>query len=366
MYTKSGGSYGAPVALAHPSTDGDMFGDAVAVSGDGTILVVGASYSNITFNGAAYVYTKHNGSYGAPTTLVDPSNMAGAAFGAAVALSADGSTLLVGAPYAGNDHGAAYVSTKSGDGYGIPTPLPSPGATGFDRFGDALAVSGDGGTLLVGAYGTNNGRGAAYVYTKNGGSYGAPVTLAGPDTDDAQYGSAVAVSSDATTLLVGAIGITAHNGGAAYTFIAPIFTPATLPPIGVGAPASVTLHPIIGPGPYTFTVTGGSLPLGFTLDPMTGVLRGTAPTQPGRFTFTVTVTDGTGRARSQSMPLVVAVPDVQPASHQAPSPTGTGQPASQPGRHSDAASGGNAPISHATPATVPPLTPPPAPQPARH
>jgi hypothetical protein len=46
-----------------------------------------------------------------------------------------------------------------------------------------------------------------------------------------------------------------------------------------------------GGGTYTWSLIGGNLPPGLTLNTSTGVIGGT-PTAPGKFTFTVQVTDG--------------------------------------------------------------------------
>lgn len=48
-----------------------------------------------------------------------------------------------------------------------------------------------------------------------------------------------------------------------------------------------------GTGPYTYSVVGGSLPPGVTLDPNTGALSGT-PTTPGTYSFYVQATDSGG------------------------------------------------------------------------
>ncbi len=61
-----------------------------------------------------------------------------------------------------------------------------------------------------------------------------------------------------------------------------------------------------GTGPFTWAVSGGSLPAGLTLNASTGVLSGT-PTAAGLYTFTVKVTDSFGLTATQSLNLAVAV-----------------------------------------------------------
>jgi hypothetical protein len=63
-----------------------------------------------------------------------------------------------------------------------------------------------------------------------------------------------------------------------------------------------------GTGPYTFTITYGSLPPGLSLDKYIGKITGT-PTTPGAYTFTAKVTDKNGNTDTQSCTLnVVAAP----------------------------------------------------------
>jgi len=70
-------------------------------------------------------------------------------------------------------------------------------------------------------------------------------------------------------------------------------TPTTLPVMLLGVPYSQTLTGNGGTSPYSFAVTGGALPPGLLLNPLTGVLSGT-PTSIGFYSFTITATDALG------------------------------------------------------------------------
>ena len=98
-------------------------------------------------------------------------------FGSSVALSSDGRTALVGArnkTVNGNEmQGATYVFTASGAAWTQQAELTAGDGALQDVFGHSIALSSDGNTALVGAWGkTVNGQqaqGAAYVFTVSGG-----------------------------------------------------------------------------------------------------------------------------------------------------------------------------------------------------
>ena len=135
-------------------TSGDDFGYDTSVSGD--VAVVGAPERTSNGDGAAYIYVK--GSRGWPTkpttTLADPAATVGDYFGFAVAVS--GKTVVVGALNTDDGTGAAYIYTEGHDGWpSSPTvTLADPLATEDDGFGQSVAVSGK--TVVVGAFGSHD------------------------------------------------------------------------------------------------------------------------------------------------------------------------------------------------------------------
>ncbi|HJT88877.1 MAG TPA: Ig domain-containing protein, partial [Bryobacteraceae bacterium] len=83
-----------------------------------------------------------------------------------------------------------------------------------------------------------------------------------------------------------------------------ITTGPTLPGGAAGVAYSVALAASGGTTPYTWSVTGGSLPAGITLDGSSGALGGT-PTAKGDFTFTVTVTDSASNTAQKQFSLSI-------------------------------------------------------------
>jgi hypothetical protein len=87
--------------------------------------------------------------------------------GTAVAVSADGNTLIVGGMPQNSSDGATWVFTRTG---GVWTQQGAEliGTGGGNSQGRSVALSADGNTALVGGPG-NGGNGGAWVFTRSGG-----------------------------------------------------------------------------------------------------------------------------------------------------------------------------------------------------
>ena len=154
--------------LADDGELGDYFGNSVVASADGLTIVVGAPYDNDKGPdaGSAYIFTKQtDGSYLQSQKLLAADGAANDQFGRSVAVSGDGSTVVVGAHCDDDkdiDSGSAYIFTKQSDGSYLQSQklLASDGAAN-NYFGGSVAVSNT--SLFVGAY-NHLDKGAVYVY----------------------------------------------------------------------------------------------------------------------------------------------------------------------------------------------------------
>jgi hypothetical protein len=86
----------------------------------------------------------------------------------------------------------------------------------------------------------------------------------------------------------------------------PVVSTTTLPAASVGVPYNATITWTGGAGPYTVTVSAGSLPAGLTMS-TAGVITGT-PTTAGTANFTVTVRDANNKNGSKALSITVNPP----------------------------------------------------------
>jgi hypothetical protein len=140
--------------------------------------------------------------------------------GLSVALSADGNTALVGAPGDNGFKGAAFVFTRAGGTWSQQGPkLLGGGGEGNSRFGTSVALSADGNTALIGGIGDAGGDGAVWAFTRSGSTWsqqGTKLTAAG-EAEGGELGTSASLSADGNTALVGSYRGT--GSGASWVFV---------------------------------------------------------------------------------------------------------------------------------------------------
>jgi hypothetical protein len=162
-----------------------------------------------------------------------------AQFGQAISISSDGSTIVVGDPYASvngaSNVGALYVFSKPNAGWTSATEsaklTPSDGAQ-YAQFGRAVSISSDGSTIIGGdPNATANGQvyaGAVYEFSKpTSGWATATETAKLTASDAAQYvglGQYLDIAGDGSTIIAGDpnVSVNGHSyAGALYEFSKP-------------------------------------------------------------------------------------------------------------------------------------------------
>ena len=182
MYTRTGSTWNQQAYIkASNSNAYDHFGWSVALSADGSTLAVGARLeasaatgingnqldNSALFAGAVYVFTRSGSTWSQQAYIKASNTNENNYFGWSIALSADGSTLAVGARLEasaatginGNQldnstlgAGAVYVYTRSSSTWSQQAYLKASNTNAGDYFGYSVALSADGSTLAVGAY----------------------------------------------------------------------------------------------------------------------------------------------------------------------------------------------------------------------
>jgi hypothetical protein len=194
---------------------------AIAVDGDTLVVGAANEDSNGTSesddsaedSGAVYVFRRSGDTWVQEGYLKPAVVGAGDVFGNAVAVSGD--TIVVGAPYedsaddgingdasddAAANAGAAYVFRRTSAGWEEEAYLKASNSDAGDQFGGAVAISGN--TIVVGAA-KEAGTGAAYVYVRSGSVWTQQAYLrASLPKDNQNFGRAVDVHDD--TIVVGA------------------------------------------------------------------------------------------------------------------------------------------------------------------
>jgi hypothetical protein len=203
-------------------------GTSVSLSADGNTAMVGAWYDHWLNTGpavgAVWVFTRSGGVWTQQGNKLigTGASVSGADQGSAVALSADGSTAIVGGHADSNYTGAAWIYIRSGSTWSQQgTKLVGTGAVGHAWQAVSVSISADGNTAIIGGYDDDSGRGAIWVFTRTAGVWtqqGQKLIGAGATGISAQ-GNAVSLSADGTIAIVGGLRDSVQgNRGAAWMF----------------------------------------------------------------------------------------------------------------------------------------------------
>lgn len=308
VFTRSDGAWTQTAEFSSPG-GGFEFGSAVAISADGDTIAVGDDTVDSS-EGAVYLYTQTADGWSGPATLTAPDGGRDDFFGIAVSLSDDGTEIAVGAE--GKNDGTVYTFTGQDGTWAQTAELTEPDPSAADRYARTVALSGDGSTLVVGA--PDNGTGIAYAYRQSGGTWGQPQVLqASGEKDFPSDASSLAVSDDGSVIVLGLPSRNLFSGAAAvFTATSSGFTQsATLVPsesagdtLGAGSSVSVSgdgTTVLLGAPDVTDSFPQGAGFIYRDVD-VSGVLNGPAPGTPDRTGIRKTGTRATSALHSSDLP----------------------------------------------------------------
>jgi Flp pilus assembly pilin Flp len=199
---------------------GDYSGFSVSLSSDGSSVAIGAWVNDGNGSGSGHVriYKNISGSWAQVGADID-GEAAYDASGYSVSLSSDGSSVAIGArANDGNGINAGHVRIyKNISGTWTQQGADIDGEAAYDFSGESVSLSSDGNTVAIAAFGNDgNGSDAGHVriYKNISGTW----TQQGADIDgeaagDAS-GSSVSLSSDGSTVAIGATG---NDGNGSYS-----------------------------------------------------------------------------------------------------------------------------------------------------
>jgi hypothetical protein len=186
---------------------GDQFGSSVSISADGSTFVVGAPYNDAggTSAGHVRVYKLKENVYSQIGEDVDGETEY-ASFGLSVSVSADGSTFAVGAPLNTDNAGQVSVYKLDENSYSqIGANIT--GESNGDKFGHSVSLSADGSTLVAGApfnrnrFDSRAGQVRAFQLENN--TYSLIGNAIDNESPGIEFGSTIGISADGSTLIVG-------------------------------------------------------------------------------------------------------------------------------------------------------------------
>lgn len=236
IYRDSNGTWvEEDILYASDAAASDTFGLDVAISEDGTRVIVGATGDSTSGagTGAAYVFSRSGTTWTQEQKLTTPNPQKSDWFGYSVDISEDGSIVAISAHLSDEanpadpdwNSGSIHTFTRSGTTWTHAAHFWDPDGNKPDAIGEDLAMTPDGSRIITATMGSNGPTGQAYVFNRSGTTWTmAPIITASDAQSNDKFGSAVAISNDGTKLVIGARdehggpGDPLADAGAAYVF----------------------------------------------------------------------------------------------------------------------------------------------------
>jgi hypothetical protein len=198
-------------------------GASIGLTTDGTSLIWGG-YQDNNRQGAVWIFARNGCTWNQQGgKLVGTGGSTQAWQGIAVSISADGNTILSGGSTDNSLTGATWIFTFVGGTWTQQARLTGTQPGGASRQGSAVSISADGSTVLIGGMGDESNKGALWAFVKSGSSWvqqGVKVRGTGA-TGPAKQGTSLSVSANGATAILGGPSDNNNRGGFW------IFTPAT-------------------------------------------------------------------------------------------------------------------------------------------
>ena len=205
----------------------DRSGSSVSLSSDGSTVAIGAYYNdgNGSYSGHVRIYAWNTATSAWEQQGSDiDGEAAGDYSGNSVSLSSDGTTVAIGASLndgAGTDAGHVRIYTWNGSSW-AQQGSDIDGEAAGDQSGHSVSLSSDGSTVAIGGRlndGNGSNSGHVRIYTWSGSSWAQQGSDIDGEAVDDQSGYSVSLSSDGTTVAIGATSNDAAGSNAGHVRI---------------------------------------------------------------------------------------------------------------------------------------------------
>lgn len=224
VYKRSNGTWSQYGSVLLPSTlPGSIVNMAtgLAMSAKGDRVVCGGPSYNLV-SGGVWTFEDNtvNNAFLQSGNVLEASGLdMFAAFGTAVALSADGNLLLVSAPDDLGGMGSLLTYSRSGTTWMQQGPkVQGTGSDTSTHLGHFLDLSADGQVAAVGAFRENGEAGAVYLFRRNGNTWVQDGKLTCPISGASHFGKSLGLSADGNLLVVGAPMVASYGRAYVYAY----------------------------------------------------------------------------------------------------------------------------------------------------
>lgn len=173
VYVFAFGSGWAQEQKITAGASGDFFGCSLSFSSDGSRLAIGSYAATVTIRGGAvYVFGRSGTVWSQEAKFTGSDTVASNQFGRSVSMSADGASLIAGAPNATptgfSAAGKAYTFQRTNTTWSQQTIITASDKAANDNYGNSVSIASSGIRAIVGCALSNpsstTDAGAAYVY----------------------------------------------------------------------------------------------------------------------------------------------------------------------------------------------------------
>jgi hypothetical protein len=196
--------------ISGEATQTSVFGWDVAISADGKTVITAAKGLNRS-RGKAYVYTRNGNTWSKQADIVPNDPADGDSFGTALSLSGDGNLALISSYYKTvstvGRAGKVYVFKRTGSTWSQVAGITAADKADYDNFGTYAEISEDGKTAIIASANKKvdlvDGRGKVYIYSSVGDTWTEQAVITDSEGQKSDYFGRGVLSADGNLALIG-------------------------------------------------------------------------------------------------------------------------------------------------------------------